>query len=57
LEAALVFGNDPYNPSDGKEYLGDKPRRIYKVVPQKIWLNDDGDVNGNFIDTRKEATE
>lgn len=57
MKAALVFKNDPYNPSDGEEYLNDKPRRIYKAVPQQIWMNDDGDVNGDFIDIRKEAME
>lgn len=55
MKAALVFGNDPYNPSDGKEYLGDKPRRIYKVVPHKVWMNGDSEIDGNFIDVRKEA--
>jgi len=55
MEAAKVFGDDPYNPSDGKEYLGDKPRRIYKAVPLKIWTNGDSEINGNFIDVRAEA--
>lgn len=57
MEAALVFGDDPYNPADGKEYIGDKPRRIYKAVPQRIWLNDDSEVRGNFVDTRIDAME
>jgi hypothetical protein len=55
MQAALVFGDDPYNPSDGRQYLGDYPRRIYKFVSDKIWMNDDGDVNGKFVDVRKEA--
>src|SRR6266481_4966502 len=29
MQAALVFGDDKWNPSDGKRYLGDYPRRIY----------------------------
>jgi general stress protein 26 len=57
MQAALVFKDDPYNPSDGKEYLGDKPRRIYKFVPERVWMNDDDRVNGNFIDVRKQAEE
>lgn len=56
MQAALVFKNDPYNPSEGKEYVGEKPRRIYKAVPQKIWLNDDGEINGDFVDIRTEAS-
>ncbi len=55
MQTALVFGDDPYNPSDGKQYLGDYPRRIYKFVPDKIWMNDDDKVDGHFIDVRKEA--
>ncbi|MDB5175635.1 MAG: pyridoxamine 5-phosphate oxidase-like protein FMN-binding protein [Candidatus Saccharibacteria bacterium] len=55
MQAALVFKDNTYNPSDGKEYLGDKPRRIYKAVPQHIWTNDDSEVNGDFIDVRKGA--
>ncbi|HTE22117.1 MAG TPA: pyridoxamine 5'-phosphate oxidase family protein [Candidatus Limnocylindria bacterium] len=55
MQAALVFKNDPYNPSDGKQYLGDCPRRIYKAVPLKIWMNADEEINGNFVDVRVEA--
>jgi general stress protein 26 len=57
MRAALVFKDDPYNPSDGRQYLGDYPRRIYKFVPEQIWMNDDDKVNGSFIDVRKEAQE
>lgn len=57
IEAAKVFRNDPYNPSDGKEYLGNKPRRIYRAVPQKIWVNEDGNVNDVFVDVRRETEE
>ncbi len=56
MHAALVFKDDPFNPSDGAQYLGDHPRRIYKFIPEKIWMNDDDSVNGDFIDIRKEAT-
>ena len=55
MQAALVFEDDPYNPSDGKQYLGAYPRRIYKFVPEQIWMNDDDKVNGNFVDVRVEA--
>ncbi len=30
------------------------PRRIYKFIPEKIWINDVSDIKGNFIDIRKE---
>lgn len=55
MQAALVFKDDPYNPSDGKQYLGEHPRRIYKFIPEQIWMNDDDKVNDNFVDVRKEA--
>lgn len=56
-QVALVFKDDPYNPSDGKQYLGEYPRRIYKFVPEQIWMNDDDKVNGNFVDVRVEAAQ
>lgn len=37
------------------EFMGEYPRRVYKAVPQKFWMNTDSDVNGNFIDTREEV--
>jgi hypothetical protein len=39
---------------DAKEFLGDSPRRMYKAVPEKAWVNLDIDVKNSFIDTRKE---
>ena len=38
-----------------KQFLGDKPRRIYKAVPEKFWVNGDGDINGEYIDVRFEV--
>ncbi len=40
---------------EASEFLDDSPRRWYKAIPEKIWLNDDGDVDGNFIDVRKQV--
>ena len=37
------------------EFLKDYPRRVYKAVPEKVWINSDGEVNGNFIDIRLEV--
>jgi nitroimidazol reductase NimA-like FMN-containing flavoprotein (pyridoxamine 5'-phosphate oxidase superfamily) len=31
------------------------PIRLYKAVPVKIWMNDEGDVDGNYIDIRSEV--
>lgn len=43
---------EPRNP---EQYLGEYPRRIYKATPIKFWMNGDGQVNGNYIDTRVEV--
>jgi nitroimidazol reductase NimA-like FMN-containing flavoprotein (pyridoxamine 5'-phosphate oxidase superfamily) len=40
-----------------EDFMGDKPRRIYCATPQHIWMNQDSEINGNFVDVRKEATE
>ena len=45
--------SDANQPPD--DFMSDKPRRIYKAVPQKIWMNEDDQINGNFVDVRKEA--
>lgn len=57
IEAALVFKGDQYNPSDGRQYLSSKPRRIYKASPKHIWMNGDDEIKGDFIDVRKEAEQ
>lgn len=40
---------------DASEFLGEYPRRIYKAVPEKFWINDDGDIKGNYNDIRIEV--
>jgi uncharacterized protein YhbP (UPF0306 family) len=35
-------------------FQGAMPRRVYKAVPERVWVNDDGEVNGNYIDIRIE---
>jgi len=37
------------------KFLGEYPRRMYKAVPEKFWVNDNGEVNGNYIDIRIEV--
>lgn len=55
MRAALVFKDDQFNPSDGTQYIDQKPRRIYKFIPSEIWMNSDSEVQGNFVDTRIKA--
>lgn len=37
------------------EFQGEMPRRVYKAVPERVWANDDGEINGNYIDIRIEV--
>jgi len=36
------------------QFQGNKPRRIYKAVPEKVWVNTDIRINGEFVDDRIE---
>lgn len=42
-------------PHTSDQFLGEMPRRVYKAVPEKFWVNDDGEINGNYIDVRHEV--
>ncbi len=53
--ANLLAHRKGSKPRQAKEYLGEYPRRIYKAVPEKCWMNGEGSVNGNYIDTRVEV--
>ncbi len=44
---------DANQPPD--EFMGDRPRRLYRAIPQNIWINQDSEKNGHFIDVRVEA--
>jgi len=35
-----------------KEFLTHFPRRVYKFIPKKAWINGSWEINGNYIDTR-----
>jgi len=36
------------------EFMDNYPRRVYKAIPEKIWINADGEINGKFVDKRIE---
>jgi len=42
-------------PHSPQQFLGNMPRRVYKAVPEKVWMNVDGDVNGEHVDKRIEV--
>lgn len=39
-----------------EEFLGLLPRRIYTFTPEQVWVNDEGTVKGNFVDSRIDIT-
>ncbi len=57
IEKALkyLYGRKNKQPRQFIEFLGDYPRRVYKVVPEKFWVNGSEIINGNFIDTKTEV--
>lgn len=48
------YGREKRNPRDVIEFMKKFPRRAYKFVPDKAWINVDGEVSGNFVDKRVE---
>lgn len=57
IEHALkyLYGRKNKAPRKVVEFLGDFPRRVYKAIPEKFWINTDGEISGNFIDKRVEV--
>lgn len=53
----LLYRRKGKKPRKASEFLGTFPRRIYKFIPERIWVNGDGEINGNFIDIRIEITK
>lgn len=54
---ALLYSRKHQDPAKRapEEFLGEFPRRIYKAIPKKMWINSEDTVQGNFIDTRAEV--
>lgn len=38
-----------------EQVQGDAPIRLYKAVPEKVWMNGEGEENGHYIDVRVEV--
>lgn len=39
-----------------EEFTGENPRRVYKAVPESVWMNKESEENGKFVDIRQEIT-
>jgi len=53
--ASYLYGRKNKAPRAASEFVGESPRRMYKAVVEKCWVNLDVDVKGSFIDTRREV--
>jgi general stress protein 26 len=42
---------------NAEDFMGDKPRRIYKAVPQKVWVNHDATHQGYYVDQRRQVSQ
>ena len=45
--AGTSFGN-------ATNFLNASPRRVYKAIPEKVWINVDEEIDGQFVDKRVE---
>lgn len=58
-QARMILAKRKSKPSSKlrapEEFMGDYPRRVYKAVPEKVWMNGDGEVGGNYVDIRQEV--
>ena len=54
IEHALkyLYRNKNKPPRAVHEFFGAYPRRVYQAVPEKFWVNTEGEVNGNYVDKR-----
>jgi hypothetical protein len=49
-----VYKREKRKPRDVIQFLNKFPRRVYKFIPEKVWVNGEGEINGNYIDNRIE---
>lgn len=53
----LLYGRKSKKPRKPEEFLRLLPRRIFKFVPERVWVNSEGEIKGNYIDTRIDITD
>jgi len=54
--AAHVYQRKNKTPRPSEEFLGESPRRMYKAVPEKVWISMEEDVKKDFTNTRREIS-
>lgn len=48
------YGRSKKKMKDVMMFLTSYPRRVYKFVPERAWINGEGEIEGNYIDNRTE---
>lgn len=48
----LLQGRRPVPYWKLEQVQGDAPVRLYKAVPQRVWMNEDGEKDGHYVDIR-----
>ena len=54
IATKVLYARSNKNPREIIQFLKKYPRRLYQFKPEKVWVNGDGEINGNFIDIRTE---
>jgi len=49
-----IYGREKRSPRDIVQFLKKFPRRVYKFIPERSWINGEGEIGGNYIDNRTE---
>ncbi len=49
-----IYGRIGKSPRLASEYLNQNPRRVYKAIPERFWMNTDEKINGHHVDKRVE---
>jgi len=49
-----LYNREKRQPYEVIKFVKKFPSRVYKFVPEKVWVNGDSEIEGNFIDVRTE---
>ncbi len=49
------YGRKGKLPRDASDFMGTSPRRFYKAIPGRVWINTDEKIDGHHVDTRVEV--
>lgn len=51
---ALLYGRAKDKPVAIEIFMKRFPRRVFKFIPETVWVNGDGTKDGDFVDIRTE---